>query len=296
MMGVPTFFLGMNLSYRVDEKCIGLSQGTYIQTLEERFQRESYPPRKLPAVQMQVQELNENDQLTSMPYGSLVGALLFVSVCTRPDIAFVVGVLMRSLKEPRDSHWLAALGVLDYLRGTKSLGITLGNKGMSDDLVAYSDSDWGADVVDRKSVSGIMVLWGTTVIEWKSKKQNMVATSTTEAETHAAQLAAYSVMSIRTLAMEFLNFLNFYQATATWNVPIIFIDNQPTIDSIKIAKGRTRHYDIKLKFLSDCAKENKLQFAKVQTQENIADILTKVLKSIRFQELAKRVVSPIGEI
>jgi hypothetical protein len=215
-----------------------------------------------------------------MPYGSLVGALLFVSVCTRPDISFAVGVLTRHLKEPRDSHWVAAVGVLDYLRGTKEFGILLGNNDMSSRLLAYSDSDWGADAVDRKSISGVIIMWGDSVLDWKSKKQNMVATSTTEAETHAALQAAYSVMSAKNLAMEFLQFFNFFQAGTTMTVPLVLIDNQPTLDSIRIARGRTRHYDIKLKFLFSCEQENAMQFSKVHTQENLADILTKFLKSM----------------
>ena len=57
----------------------------------------------------------KRDQMKSVPYSSVVGNLMYAQVCTRPDIAFVVGVLDRYLCDLSQSHWKAAKKVLRYL-------------------------------------------------------------------------------------------------------------------------------------------------------------------------------------
>ena len=59
--------------------------------------------------------------MKSIPYSSVMGSLMYVQVCTRRDIAFVVGVLSKYVNDPSQSHWKAAKKVLRYLQGTKDL-------------------------------------------------------------------------------------------------------------------------------------------------------------------------------
>ena len=61
----------------------------------------------------------ERDEMKAVSYASFVGILMYAQVCTRPDIAFVVGVLSRYLSDPELSHWKAAKKVMRYLQGTK---------------------------------------------------------------------------------------------------------------------------------------------------------------------------------
>jgi hypothetical protein len=86
------------------------------------------------------------------PFAELVGALLYIAVMARPDIAYAVGVLCRYMSEPTKEHWFRAKRILRYLTGTKEFGIVY-TKGKSD-VVAYGDSDHAADVDTRKSRSG----------------------------------------------------------------------------------------------------------------------------------------------
>jgi hypothetical protein len=62
--------------------------------------------------------------MNKIPYKSLVGCLIYLSICTRPDISIIVGVLSRFCSNPGKTHWQAALRVLKYLKGTQTLGIT----------------------------------------------------------------------------------------------------------------------------------------------------------------------------
>jgi hypothetical protein len=100
---------------------------------------------------------------TDQPYGSLVGALLFVAVCSRPDIAFAVTRLTKFISSPAEQHWTAALQVLAFLFKTRFCGVELGFKrkgGGLPNIEGYADSDWAGDGEDRKSVSGGVVMWG----------------------------------------------------------------------------------------------------------------------------------------
>ena len=99
---------------------------------------------------------NEDEEALDQPlYQSVVGSLMYLATCTRPDIAYAVGMLARFSSKPNQSHWTAAKRVLRYLRGTVNFGILYrGESG----VLGYSDADWAGDADDRKSTSGYMFL------------------------------------------------------------------------------------------------------------------------------------------
>jgi len=84
------------------------------------------------------QSNNERTQMQLVPYASIVGNLMYAQVCTRPDIAYVVGVLGRYLSDLGLSHWTAAKKVLRYLKGTKDFMLTYRRSNILD-VVGYSD-------------------------------------------------------------------------------------------------------------------------------------------------------------
>ncbi|XP_062076274.1 uncharacterized mitochondrial protein AtMg00810-like [Humulus lupulus] len=104
-------------------------------------------------------------------YRSVIGALQYLSH-TRPDISFSVNKLSQFLKAPTMVHWNAAKRILRYLKG-------------------FSDADWACCPDDRRSVGGYCEFLGDTLMSWSSKKQSVVARSSTESEYRAlAHLAA----------------------------------------------------------------------------------------------------------
>ena len=113
-------------------------------------------------------------------YQRLIGKLLYLTM-TRPDIAFVVQVLSQYMHSPKNSHMEATLRVVRYIKGTAGLGLFMPSNNMSE-LVAYCDSDWGACIESRKSVTGYIVKLGSALVSWKAKKQNTVSRSSAEAE------------------------------------------------------------------------------------------------------------------
>jgi hypothetical protein len=93
------------------------------------------------------------------PYSELVGSLLYLSVCTRPDIAQAVAVLAPYMSAPTEAYWRVALGVVRYLAVTATCGLTYGSGGP--ELRAYYDADYAGDIDLRRSTTGyVFVMHG----------------------------------------------------------------------------------------------------------------------------------------
>ncbi len=125
-----------------------------------------------------------------------------------------------------------------YLRGTAKLGIYHSNE-ISNELIVYSDADWGGDINDRKSTSGYIFKLNGGAVSWRSKKQSCVALSAAEAEYVALSAAAQEAMWLKQLMSEL---------TTSNDQPItIFEDNQSAIAMTHNPQfhGRAKHIGIK---------------------------------------------------
>ena len=117
-------------------------------------------------------------------YQSIVGALLYCSGNTRPDVAFAVSMLCRAMSKPSPELLEDAYRVLGYLYRTRHLGLRYG---VSDaPLRGQCDADWAT----RHSTTGWQFTYSQAVVSWGSRKQNSVALSSCEAEIMAASEAA----------------------------------------------------------------------------------------------------------
>ena len=119
--------------------------------------------------------------MKNIPYASIVGSLMYAQVCTRPDIAFAIGMLGRYQSNPCIGHRRATKKVMRYLQGTKDYMIMY-RQIVNLDVIAYSDSDFAGCVDSRKSTSGYIFMMAGGAISWRSVKQTLTATSTMEAE------------------------------------------------------------------------------------------------------------------
>jgi len=131
-----------------------------------------------------------DDELHDIPYREAVGSLLFVSLVSRPDITYAVGLVSRYLEKHNNSHWQAVKRIFRYLKGTKNLGIMYTNSGGKLNLVGFSDSDYAGDKDTRRSTTGYLFKLVNGPVIWCSKRQNTVSLSTTEAEFIAASETA----------------------------------------------------------------------------------------------------------
>jgi hypothetical protein len=104
---------------------------------------------------------------------------MYVALATRPDISFAVAALSRYNSRPFTSHLTAAKRVLRYLKATKDYRLHYSSAETS--LTGYTDSEWASDSADRKSQGGHVFI-SNGPISWQSRKQDLVAISTLEAE------------------------------------------------------------------------------------------------------------------
>ncbi|XP_065082125.1 uncharacterized protein LOC135704599 [Ochlerotatus camptorhynchus] len=111
-------------------------------------------------------------------FQSLVGALLYIAVNTRPDIAISASILGRKVSRPTEADWTEAKRTLRYLQSTVDRSLRLGSSGP---LEAYVDTDWAGDKTDRKSNTGFVFCLGGP-ISWAARKQPCVTLSSTEAK------------------------------------------------------------------------------------------------------------------
>ncbi|XP_070010450.1 secreted RxLR effector protein 161-like [Nicotiana sylvestris] len=130
----------------------------------------------------------EIEKMKAVPYASAMGSLMYVMLCTRPDICFVVGVVSRFQSNPGREHWTTVKHIIKYLKRTRDYMLVY----HSDELVpiGYTNSDFQSDKDSRKSTSGNVLTLGGGAISWRSIKQTCIADSTMEDEYVAASEAA----------------------------------------------------------------------------------------------------------
>lgn len=114
------------------------------------------------------------------PYRELVGALMYLSVTTRPDISHAASMLSQFNICFGKIHWSTGKCILRYLKGTAELGITYGKQ--QEPLKGYVDADWAGSPDDRRPFTGYAFLWNGGIVSWESKKQRIVALSSTKSE------------------------------------------------------------------------------------------------------------------
>lgn len=113
-------------------------------------------------------------------YRKLVGSLLYLTH-TRPDLIFVVSVVSRYMHQPTKHHLGAVKRILHYVAKTINVGLLYEHTNQLN-LTGYTDSDWGGSIDDCKSTSGWFFHLGSTAVTWCSKKQEIMALSSTKAE------------------------------------------------------------------------------------------------------------------
>jgi hypothetical protein len=140
----------------------------------------------------------EEEDMSHVPYVSAFGHLMYAMVYTRLDIAHAVGGLSRYMSKLGKEHWTKVKRVFRYLYGTASYGLCYQERIVLDrvlDIHGFVDADWARDMDHRRSTSGyVFNLFGGAII-WMSKRQAVVALSTTEDEcmeaTHASKEAIW---------------------------------------------------------------------------------------------------------
>jgi chaperone required for assembly of F1-ATPase len=198
--------------------------------------------------------------MTNIPYASAVGSIMYAQVCTRPDIAFAVGMLGRYQSNPGLDHWKAAKKVLRYLQGTKDYMLMF-RRTDEFEVLGYSDSDFAGCLDSRKSTSGYIFMLAGGAVSWRSAKQTLTATSTMQAEF----VACFEASSHGVWLKSFISGISVINSVSR---PLrILCDNTAAVFLAKNNKSgsRNKHIDIKYLALRERIKENKVVIEHVRT-------------------------------
>lgn len=246
----------------------------------ENFGMETCKPTPTPLTTSTVTK-NENglfDGGNVNRYREAIGALLYISTRTRPDIAASVGILARKFQAPTNADSACVKRIMRYLQGTKDLGLNVfwKNDAQRPIIEAYADADWAGDTSDRKSTSGVLIMVNGNPVAWKSKKQVGVALSSTEAE----YISVSECVKVIKWARMSLSELNMLETTPT----VLFEDN---MGAIRWSSGekRAKHVDIRFHFVRDEAENGTVELKYCPTAEMAADILTKPVSARQLEHL-----------
>uniref|UniRef100_A0AAV1UA30 Uncharacterized protein n=1 Tax=Peronospora matthiolae TaxID=2874970 RepID=A0AAV1UA30_9STRA len=198
-----------------------------------------------------LEDKGKNGLPTDKELQSLVGSLLWVARCTRPDIVFAVHKATHQTHQPLLHDWKLAKRVTRYLKGTKSMKLNMTpseNDRMSIVVENYSDADFASDKSDRKSLTGGIIFLNGMAVSWCAKKQGGVSLSIMEGKFVAASEVARELLGIREMLCKF---------GAVPKLPMsMHFDNQAAIRQLEIEASslKAKHIDVRVKFVYNFAR------------------------------------------
>ncbi|KAK8937509.1 hypothetical protein KSP39_PZI012186 [Platanthera zijinensis] len=194
---------------------------------------------------------------------------MYATSCTRPDIAFSVGMLSRFTSSPGKEHWDALDRLMRYLKGTKDHALCY--TGYPPTLEGYSDASWCSEVGNSKSTSGFIFTLGGAAVTWKSKRQTCIALSSMEAELFALASAGEEADWIRNLILDIP--LSRLQV----NSLSLYCDNQAAVQVVKnvLFNTKRRHVRLRHALLNYLKEQGIITLVDVRSKDNLADPLTK---------------------
>jgi hypothetical protein len=218
----------------------------------------------------------EGKSVDQKAYRSMIGSLLYLCA-SRLDIMLSVCMCAIYQSDPRECHLVAVKQILRYLVATSCFRIWY-PKRSTFDLIGYADSNYAGCKVDRESTSGTCQFLGRSLVSWSSKKQTSVALSTAEAEYVAAGQCCAQLLWMRQTLRDFGYNLS--------KVPLL-CDNESAIRLADnpIEHSRTKHIDIRHHFLRDHQQNGDINIYHISTENQLADIFTKLLDEKTFCKL-----------
>lgn len=261
--------LGMRVNIDNKNNVCTLDQEQYIDQLLIKFNmldcKEASTPMESKLKIDKIDNINDSN----IPYQQLLGSLMYLSVLTRPDIAFSVSFLSQFNSCHTSTHWSYVKRILKYLKRTKHYCIRY-VKGNAN-LLGFADADWANNGIDRKSYTGYCFMMSDGVISWESRKQRTVALSSMEAEYMSMAEACKESMYLRVLLSEVTN-----QVVG----PItLYNDSQSAQKFIcnYALNRKSKHIDVRYNFIRDALNNDIIKVEFMCTNDMPADVLTKAL-------------------
>ncbi|OAE29640.1 hypothetical protein AXG93_1762s1210 [Marchantia polymorpha subsp. ruderalis] len=282
-MGESKRILGMEIHRDHEQKRLWLSQGKYVRHILDTFNmidsKEIWTPLaahfKLSAVQCPNNAV-EKKNMSYVPYEQAVGSLMYLTVCTRPDIAFAMGKVSSYMSNPWKVHWKTMKWIMRYLKSTLDYGLLF--DGLSDNaksLFSYVEADYRQDLDKRRSTTGYVFTLGGGSICWRFKFK-CVAQSTTETEYVAAAEAKKEAFWLDGLIMEM---------RLKKGVVNIYCDSHSALHlaANQVMDSRVKHIDIRYHFITQAMSDKTIELITINYKLNLGDALIKVILLENFK-------------
>ncbi|MBW0488907.1 hypothetical protein O181_028622 [Austropuccinia psidii MF-1] len=227
-------------------------------------------------------ESGSSDQVIDTTlFQQAIGSINYLAHHTRPDILFTVNQLSQYSTKPNQCHWNGLKHLLRYLKGTKDKCLTYTQCTTKEMLTGWADADYANIKDDRKSITGYVVMAFGNPVCWLSKKQSVVAQSTTKAEFISMNICMKQLRWI-TFVLNDLGYGNIQ--------PTLFNDNSGAVTISKQASlnANTKHIEVRYQYVRDCVMKKLIKVVQVSTNDMIADILTKPLGVVKVQEVFRQ--------
>jgi hypothetical protein len=285
-LGEASFVLGIKIHRDRRKGVLWLSHKTYLEKVLNKFSMHTCNPMPAPIVKGNKYESFQSprnqyeiDQMKSVPYISAVESLMYAQVCTRPDLAFVIGMLGRYQKSPGISHWNGIKKVLRYIQDTKGLMLSY-ERSDSLEIVGYSNSDFAGCLDTDISTSGYVFKLTGGAISWSSSKQTIMTSSTMYVEF----VACYEAVGQTIWLKKFVSDLRVVDIIE--RLLKLYCDNEPAVlyaHNNKKTKA-VKHINIMFYVMKEKIQDQTISLEHISTKKMITDPLMNGLPPSVFRE------------
>ncbi|CAI7806377.1 unnamed protein product [Closterium sp. NIES-53] len=273
-LGELRSYLGLQITRDRAQRTITLTQSHMVQQVLQRFDFTYSSPQATPlSTRHSLSALPSDESVEpSGPYPELVGCLMYLMTCTRPDLAYPLSILARYVApgRHRPEHMAAAKRVLRYLCSTSGMGLVLGGR-RPVVLTGHADASWADDQATQRSSQGYTFSLGSGSVSWRSTHSSSVLSSSCEAEIYAGAMAAQELRWLTYLLTDLGEQPRF--------PPVLYVDNKAMLALCREHRleHRTKHIALRYFLARELQQRGQLRLAYVASEANTADIFTKAL-------------------
>ncbi|RDX78941.1 hypothetical protein CR513_40699, partial [Mucuna pruriens] len=263
-LGKLKYFLRIEVVY--SKQGIFISQRKYVLDLLKETGKLGCKISRVPIEQNHRIECEESPIIEKSQYQRLVGKLIYLSH-TRLDIAYAVSVVSQFMHDPRERHLQAVERILQYFKASLEKRLLFKKEGTLS-MKIYTNADYVGSVVNRRSTSGYCMFLEGNLVTWRSKKQNVVARSSAEAEFRAMAQGIcerlWMEIILDDLKVKYKGPVNVHNS---------------------VQHDKTKHIEINRHFIKEKLDSGLIVTTHVPIGLQVTDVFTKGLLTTRFQEL-----------
>ncbi|CAI5506188.1 unnamed protein product [Closterium sp. Naga37s-1] len=273
-LGELRSYLGLHITRDRAQRTITLTQSHMVQQVLQRFGFTYSSPQATPlSTRHSLSALPSDESVESSgPYPELVGCLMYLMTCTRPDLAYPLSILARYVApgRHRPEHMAAAKRVLRYLCSTSGMGLVLGGRSPVV-LTGHADASWADDQATQRSSQGYTFSLGSGSVSWRSTRSSSVLGSSCEAGIYVGAMAAQE--------LRWLTYLLTDLGELPRSPPVLYVDNKAMLALCREHRleHRTKHIALRYFLARELQQRGQLHLAYVASEANTADIFTKAL-------------------